>query len=141
MTGLLRVLIVDDSDNDASLIIRKLHDEGYDPKAERVDTAEAMKRALEHGEWDIILCDYKMPLFSVHAALKLVQEMKMDIPFILVSGEIGEDTAMAAVKSGAHNYVMKGDLCKLAVTIKKELNEAQKRRKKKIKAETLKEND
>lgn len=130
MTTLLRVLIVDDSDDDTNLIIRKLRDDGYNPKWKRVDTAEAMKRALEHESWDVILCDYKMPLFSVHAALKIVQEENIDIPFILVSGAIGEDAAMAAVKSGAHDYVMKGNLSRLAITIEKEINEAKNRSKK-----------
>jgi DNA-binding NtrC family response regulator len=128
MANLLRVLIVDDSDVDTNLIIRKLSNEGYDPKWRRVDTAEAMKEALEREKWDVILCDYKMPLFSVHAALKIVREENIDIPFILVSGSIGEDTAMAAMKSGAHNYVMKGNLCKLAITIEKEIRKAKKRR-------------
>jgi putative two-component system response regulator len=141
MTTLLRVLIVDDSDDDAKLMISKLRSEGYDPKWSRVDTSESMKRALEREEWDVILCDYKMPLFSVHAALKVVQEKNIDIPFILVSGAIGEDTAMAAVKSGAHDYVMKGNLCKLPVTIEKELSEAKIRRKKKKSDETPNKND
>jgi|GEM_PF-2026090 len=128
MTTLLRVLIVDDSEDDTKLIIRKLRSEGYDPDWKRVDTSESMKSALEHEKWDVILCDYKMPLFSVHAALKIVQEENIDIPFILVSGTIGDETAMAAVKSGAHDYVMKGNLCKLAVTIEKEIGEAKNRR-------------
>ena len=131
MSNLLRVLIVDDSDVDTNLIIRKLSSEGYNPKWKRVDTAEAMKEALAHEKWDVILCDYKMPLFSVHAALKIVREENIDIPFILVSGAIGEDTAMAAMKSGVHNYVMKGNLCKLAITIEKEISKAKIRRDKK----------
>ena len=131
MIKLLSVLIVDDSDDDVNMVIRKLRDDGYEPKWERVDTSHAMKSALERKKWDVILCDYKMPLFSMHAALNLVQEMNIDVPFILVSGVIGEDTASAAVKSGAHDYVMKGNLCKLAETIEKELSEAKKRRKNK----------
>jgi DNA-binding NtrC family response regulator len=131
MANLLRVLIVDDSDVDTNLIIRKLRSEGYDLEWKRVETSEAMKEALEREEWDVILCDYKMPLFSLHAALKIVREENIDIPFILVSGTIGEDTAMAAMKSGAHDYVMKGNLCKLAITIEKEISKAKKRRAKK----------
>jgi DNA-binding NtrC family response regulator len=132
MNILLRVLIVDDSDDDAKLIIRKLSSEGYEPKWKRVETAEAMKGAIDEEEWDVILCDYKLPLFSVHAALKIVQEKDIDIPFILVSGTIGEDIAMSAVKSGAHDYVMKGNLCKLVDTIEREINKAKKRHAKKI---------
>ena len=130
MKALLSVLIVDDSDDDAHLIIRELRSEGYEPKWERVDTFPQMKSALELKEWDVILCDYKMPLFSMHAALNLVQEMNVDIPFIIVSGDIGEDTAMAAVKSGAHDYVMKDNLCQLAVTVRKKIREAKSRQEK-----------
>jgi len=79
----LRVLIVDDSDDDAKLIIRQLRNGGYDPKWERVDTAEAMKTALESQQWDVILCDYKMPRFSAPAALKIVQEKKSTFPLLL----------------------------------------------------------
>jgi DNA-binding NtrC family response regulator len=128
MSSMLRVLIVDDSDSDTNLIISKLRSEGYEPEWKRVDTSEAMKEALEHKKWDVILCDYKMPLFSVHAALKIVRDENIDIPFILVSGAIGENTAMAAIKSGAHNYVMKGNLSKLATTIEKEISKAKKHR-------------
>jgi len=130
MKKILSVLIVDESDDDANKVIRKLRDEGYEPNWQRVDTSHAMKSALEQKTWDVILCDYKMPLFSMHAALNILQEMNVDIPFILVSGVIGEDTAAAAVKSGAHDYVMKGNLCKLAETIEKEIREAKNRQKK-----------
>lgn len=127
MANLLHVLIVDDSENDAKLIVRKLRSEGYEPQWERVDTADTMKAALNNKKWDVILCDFKMPLFSVYAALKILQEEKMDIPFILISGAIGEDTAMAAVKSGANDYVMKGNLSRLAVTIEKEISKSRDR--------------
>jgi len=123
MTTLLRVLIVDDSEDDASLIIRKLRSGDYDPKGERVDTSEAMKNALERQEWDVILCDYKMPRFSASAALKLTQEKNIDIPFIIVSGAIGEEAAVSAMKSGAHDYVMKDNLAKLVVTIDRAIRE------------------
>ena len=94
MNILLRVLIVDDSDDDSKLIIRQLQRGGYDPKWERVETCEAMESAMNRQQWDVILCDYKMPHFSAHAALKLIQDRKIDIPFIIVSGTIGEDTAV-----------------------------------------------
>lgn len=127
----LKVLIVDDSDNDAQLIIRRLHNGGYDPKWERVDTAEAMSSALDREQWDIILCDYKMPDFSAPAALKLAQEKNMDIPFIIVSGAIGEKTAVATIKSGAHDYIMKDNLSRLVVAIEREICEAKIRQEKK----------
>ena len=96
MTTLLRVLIVDDSEDDVKLIIRQLHKGGYDPKWERVETSESMEAALGREQWDVILCDYKMPHFSAPAALNFVQDKNIDIPFIIVSGAIGEDTAVTA---------------------------------------------
>jgi PAS domain S-box-containing protein/putative nucleotidyltransferase with HDIG domain len=138
MPALLRVLIVDDSEDDTSLIIRKLSSGGYDPKWERVDSSEAMKNALKREDWDIILCDYKMPNFNAPAALKLAHGNKMDIPFIVVSGAIGEDTAVDLMKSGAHDYVMKDKLAKLAVAVERAIREAKIRRDKKMTEEMLK---
>jgi PAS domain S-box-containing protein/putative nucleotidyltransferase with HDIG domain len=138
MPALLRVLIVDDSEDDTSLIIRKLSSGGYDPKWERVDSSEAMRNALKREDWDIILCDYKMPNFNAAAALKLAHVNKTDIPFIIVSGAIGEDTAVALMKSGAHDYVMKDKLAKLAVAVERAIREAKIRRDKKMTEEMLK---
>ena len=141
MNIFLRVLIVDDSDDDAKLIIRQLRNGGYDPKWERVDTAEAMKTALESQQWDVILCDYKMPRFSAPAALKIVLEKKIDVPFIIVSGAIGEDTAVAAMKSGAHDFLMKDKLAKLVVAIEREIREAKIRQEKQTADEMLKRSE
>ena len=138
MPALLRVLIVDDSEDDTRLIIRKLSSGGYDPKWERVDSSEAMRNALGREDWDIILCDYKMPNFNAAAALKLAQENKTDIPFIIVSGAIGEDTAVASMKAGAHDYVMKDRLAKLPVAVERAIREAKIRRDKKMTEEMLK---
>jgi PAS domain S-box-containing protein/putative nucleotidyltransferase with HDIG domain len=137
MPVLLRVLIVDDSEDDTRLIIRKLSNGGYDPKWERVDSSEAMKDALGREDWDIILCDYKMPAFNAPAALKLAHGHKTDIPFIVVSGAIGEDTAVALMKSGAHDYVMKDKLAKLPVAAERAIREAKIRRDKKMAEEML----
>ncbi len=141
MNIFLRVLIVDDSDDDAKLIIRQLRNGGYDPKWERVETAETMKAALESKQWDVILCDYKMPRFSAPAALKVLQDIKIDIPFIIVSGAIGEDTAVAAMKSGAHDFLMKDKLAKLVVAIEREIREAKIRQDKKTADEMLKKSE
>lgn len=137
----LRVLIVDDSDDDAMLMIRQLQNGGYDPQWGRVETADTMKAALDRQQWDVILCDYKMPSFSAPAALKIIQEKKIDIPFIIVSGAIGEDTAVAAMKSGAHDFLMKDKLAKLIVTIERELREAKIRQEKKTADEMLKKSE
>ncbi|MDD5344123.1 MAG: PAS domain S-box protein [Smithella sp.] len=137
----LRVLIVDDSDDDAKLMIRQLRNGGYDPKWKRVETAETMKAALESQQWDVILCDYKMPRFNSPAALKVLQDIKIDIPFIIVSGAIGEDTAVAAMKSGAHDFLMKDKLAKLVVAIEREIHEAKIRQEKKTADEMLKKSE
>jgi PAS domain S-box-containing protein/putative nucleotidyltransferase with HDIG domain len=137
----LGVLIVDDSDDDAMLMIRQLRKGGFDPNWERVETAEAMEAALDREQWDVILCDYKMPHFSAPAALKLVKEKNIDIPFIIVSGAIGENTAVTAMKSGAHDYLMKDKLAKLVVTIEREIREAKMRQEKKKAEEALRKSE
>jgi CheY-like chemotaxis protein len=92
MEKLLRVLLVKDSAEDAALLVRCLKRAGYAPTTERVETAEAMNAALERGTWDIILSDHRMPLFSAFGALRLVRERALDVPFIVVSGNIGDAT-------------------------------------------------
>ena len=125
----LRVLIVEDSEEDTLLIVRELKRGGFDPIHERVETAEAMKAALSRKTWDLILADYSMPHFSGLEALKLSKESGLDLPFIIVSGSIGEDVAVEAMKSGAHDYLMKNNLTRLIPAIQQELREAEVRRK------------
>ena len=125
----LRVLIVEDSEEDTLLIARELKRGGFDPIHERVETAEAMKAALSKKTWDLMLADYSMPHFSGLEALKLLKESGLDIPFIIVSGSIGEDTAVAAMKAGANDYLMKNKLARLVPAIEQELREAEVRRK------------
>ncbi|MBI3995173.1 MAG: diguanylate cyclase, partial [Nitrospirae bacterium] len=120
----LRVLIVEDSEDDAALLVRELERGGYDPTFERVDTAQGMSDALARGPWDVIICDYNLPHFSAPAALMLAQKSGLDLPFVVVSGSIGEDVAVAAMKSGAHDYVMKGNLKRLVPAVERELREA-----------------
>ncbi len=99
----LRVLIVEDSEDDARLLLHELKRGGYDPTYERVETREAMAQALEKQAWDIVLADYAMPHFSGLAALVLFKEMGLDLPFIIVSGTIGEEFAVELMKAGAHD--------------------------------------
>lgn len=106
----LRALMVEDVEDDALLTFRELKRNGFDPVYERVDTAPAMKKALLEKQWDIILCDYKMPHFSAPAAIALLKEMKLDIPIIIVSGNIGEETAIECMRLGAQDYIMKTNL-------------------------------
>jgi signal transduction histidine kinase len=127
----LRVLVIEDSEDDTLLVIRALQTGRYDPIYERVETRDAMHQALEREAWDIIISDYKMPHFSGLAALKLYKEKGLNTPFIIVSGAIGEEAAVAAMVSGAHDYVMKNNLLRLVPVIQRELMEAESRRERK----------
>ncbi len=124
----LRALLAEDSEDDALLLARELRRVGYDLSYERVDTPAGMRAALDRQAWDLVLGDYNMPHFSGPAALELVRERDPDVPFIFVSGTIGEDVAVAAMKAGAHDYVMKSNLKRLAPAVERELREADIRR-------------
>jgi phosphoserine phosphatase RsbU/P len=123
----LRALIVEDSEFDAQMMVSMLRKGGYEVAFERVETAEAMQKALLGGKWDIILADYNLPEFNAPTALKMVQQSGLDIPFIIVSGGIGEDIAVSAMKAGAHDYLMKGNLSRLVPAVERELREASNR--------------
>jgi two-component system cell cycle sensor histidine kinase/response regulator CckA len=127
-TRSLRALIIDDSAEDAELLIRELRRESYDVSAERTDTETGLKAALHDQTFDIVLCDFHMPRFSGIEALKIVRDRDPDVPFIFVSGAIGEDVAVGAMKAGAQDYVMKGNLKRLAPTIERELRDVAVRR-------------
>lgn len=133
----LRALIVDDSDDDALLLVLELKRNGYAPDYLRVDTAPAMREALQREVWDVILADYTMPQFSAMAALSIVQASGLDLPFIVVSGNIGEDIAVAAMKAGAHDYIMKNSLKRLVPAIERELRDYEVRRERKRAEERL----
>ncbi|HEV8388206.1 MAG TPA: response regulator [Dongiaceae bacterium] len=128
MNTSLRALIIDDSADDVELLIRELRRESYDVSAERTDTEVGLKAALDDQTWDIILCDYNMPRFSGLEALKIVRGRTLEVPFIFVSGAIGEDVAVGAMRAGAQDYVMKGNLKRLAPAIQRELRDAAVRR-------------
>ena len=125
MSTSICVLIVEDSQSDTFLEVHELRRSGYDPIFERVETAKAFTAALAQRTWDIVIADYSMPHFDGLTALRLLQESGLDLPFILVSGAIGEETAVAAMKAGAHDYVMKDNLARLGPTVRRELHEAQ----------------
>ena len=120
----LKVLIVEDSDDDATMLLRELKRGGYEPVHERIDTAETMWSSLAEDTWDIVIADYSMPHFSSAAALKAVQDFGLDIPFIILSGVIGEDPAVDAMKAGAQDYVFKGNMARLIPAVQRELQEA-----------------
>jgi PAS domain S-box-containing protein len=123
----LRLLLVEDSENDALLIMSALKTGGYRLESERVYTAVTMREALAKQTWDVIICDYKIPRFGAHEALKLVNEMNLDLPFIVVSGAMGENTAVEMMRAGAADYLMKDNLLRLAPAIERELKDAKDR--------------
>ncbi|HEX4600634.1 MAG TPA: response regulator [Gemmatimonadales bacterium] len=124
----LRLLIAEDAEDDARLVVRELERGGYEPTVERVETAAAMQAALDRNNWDLVIGDYSMPHFSGPAALALLREHDPDTPFIFVSGTIGEDVAVEAMKAGAQDYLIKGNLRRLIPAIQRELQDADVRR-------------
>jgi signal transduction histidine kinase len=124
----LKVLYVEDSPEDAALVERELRRAGFAPSVNRVETADAMRAALQDGEWDIVLSDYNLPEFSAPAALRVLKDTGRDLPLIIVSGTVGEDVAVGAMLAGANDYVMKSSLRRLGPSIQRELKEAQARR-------------
>src|SRR5574341_130448 len=128
MSKLLRILLVEDSEDDALLLLRELKRGGYEPRYERVETPDAMREALANREWDIVISDYVLPSFSGLAALEVLNESGLDLPFIIVSGNIGEDIAVGAMRAGAHDYIIKGNLARLVPAVERELRDAVVRR-------------
>jgi len=124
----LRVLMVEDSEDDAILLLRELRRGGYDPIFKRVDTPESMTAELDRAAWDIIISDYVMPQFNGLEALRLMQGKGLDLPFIVISGKAGENTLVGAMKAGVHDYILKNNLARLIPAVERELREAVVRR-------------
>ncbi len=128
----LRLLQIEDTEGDAALVCHALTRAGYDVYARRVDTAVDLRRELVASEWDLVIADYTMPGVNGTKALGIVRERHADMPFIFVSGALGEDTAVAAMRTGAHDYIMKGNLARLAPAVERELREAAIRRERQL---------
>ena len=125
----INILIVEDSPDDAELLVHELNKAGLKVRHERVDTESLMRAALGRKTWDVILCDYSIPNFGALPALKLVKEMRIGIPFIVISGVMGEETAISVMKAGAHDFVTKGNYTRLVPAINREIEEYVKRKK------------
>lgn len=123
----LRLLLVEDSENDALLVVRELSKSGFTLEHVRVDTQAGLRSALDEGDWDIVITDHNMAGFNSDETLAIVRERDVDLPIIIVSGSIGEDIAVAAMRGGAHDYIMKGNLARLAPAIQRELRDAKTR--------------
>ena len=137
----LRVLLVEDSEDDALLILRELQKGGYDPVWKRVDTPGAMADELERESWDIIISDYVMPRCNGLDALKLLQAKGLDLPFIIISGRASEEALVGAMKAGAHDYILKNNLARLVAAVERELREAEERRERKKAEEALRKSE
>jgi PAS domain S-box-containing protein len=133
----LHLLIVEDVESDAALIIRMIEKGGYQIVSERVESEESMRTALARQDWNAVISDYRMPNFSADSALSLFRQADLDIPFIVVSGSIGEDTAVCMMKAGVHDYILKSNLTRLVPAMERELRDAEMRRDKKRSDETL----
>ena len=141
MHNILRVLIIEDSESDANLILRILQRAGYATVCERVETAAEMDEAIERQHWDIVISDFSMPQFDAFAALRLLQQKDCDIPFIVVSGSIAEDAAVSMLKAGAHDYVTRDSLGRLVPAVRRELADSEVRRKNRVAEEALRESE
>src|SRR5438034_5502035 len=137
----LRILLIEDSEDDAQLLLRALRRGGYESVTDRVATAETVCAALERQSWDVVISDYVMPGFGGLEALQLFKQRGLDVPFIIVSGHIGEEVAVAALKAGANDYVMKDRLARLAPAIERALQETRIARAHKQANEALRENE
>ena len=137
MGASLRVLLVEDSEDDAILLERELRRADYRPVILRVDNGPEMQAALREQNWDVIVTDHNVPGFSSEEAIQVAVDSKPDIPIIIVSGSIGEDIAVAAMKMGAHDHIMKDNLKRLAPAIERELREAEMRRSHRVAEATI----
>jgi PAS domain S-box-containing protein len=137
----VRILLIEDSEDDALLIERVLKKGGLEPTLERVSNAKEMTRALSESEWDAILCDYMMPEFSIKDAMKEIADRRLDLPFIIVSGTISDEVAVEMMQAGAHDYLTKNNLSRLVPAIEREIAEAGQRRQRRAAEEALHESE
>jgi PAS domain S-box-containing protein len=133
--------MVEDLEDDMLLTVRELRRGGYRIEHVRVETPEEMQAALDRQSWDIVIADYTLPMFSAPEALKLLQRQQRDLPFIIVSGTIGEETAVDAMRAGAHDYIIKGNLARLVPAVEREMRESEDRKKRHQTEHALRESE
>lgn len=121
MSNPIKVLIIDDSESDAVLILNELKDDGFNVSSVRIESPEALKDELRGKEWDIIVCDYIMPSFSAMEAINIINENKQNIPIIILTGMLTEDLAPEVIKAGASDFISKNELKKLSAAIEREI--------------------
>lgn len=141
MNERLRLLLVEDSEDDALLLKRELEKGGFAPEIRRVETADAYRAALAEGGWDLVIGDYVLPAFGGQDALKILRSLDPDLPFIIVSGVVGEDVAVETMKAGANDYVLKHNLTRLAAAVRRELKDRLSRQERRQAEQALKESE
>ena len=141
MADPIRILIIEDSEDDTLLMLRRLRRDGLEVESRLVDDEEGMRSALGDGEWDVVVCDYALPGFGAHAALSIMEELGLDVPLIVVSGTIRMADAVALMKAGAHDFVEKHDLARLVPAIERGLRETEIRRERSRAASALRESE
>src|SRR3989442_15710809 len=124
----LRILLLEDNEGDAVLLAYELREGGCSARIERVYTGRAFDAALARGGCDAVLADYNVPGFNALSALRTMHERGIDLPFIIVSGEVGEETAVEAMRAGAHDFILKGNLARLVPALDREVLDAAGRR-------------
>lgn len=135
----LRVLLVEDNLDDAELILAELRRRGFATDVSRVDSEAATRHALTTGEWDVVLCDFNLPTCTGTDILRVVRQCDADVPFLFVSGSIGEEVAVAAMRAGAHDYILKENLTRLEPAVSRELRDAEERRQHRQTSEALRQ--
>ncbi len=141
MEKTIKLLLIEDSEDDAVLLIRELRKGGFMITFRRVDTEKDMRAALCEEAWDMIISDHSMPYFSAPAALSVLKESCLDLPFVIISAAIGEEVAVEAMKAGASDYIMKRNLARLVPVVERELREARNRRERRIAEENLRKKE
>ncbi len=139
--GALRLLVIEDSDADYELLLIMLRKSGYTPSGMRVETEIEMRQVLESRNWDLVIADNHLPMFSADAALRVLRDMRLDLPFIIVSGAMQEEAAIAAMLSGADDYITKSRLARLVPAIERSLRAAETRRLQRQASQSLQENE